>query len=423
MQFSRFIAFRLSASQQKSFTRTIIRIATAAVALSICVMVVTTALVRGFKKEISVKVYAFWGHINIMDIRADNSYEALPVIYDPDLVASLADIASVEVDYGMLDRGTTKSKGGVTHVQTVAHIPAIITTVESMDGLVIKGAGDDFDWSAMSAFLIEGSLPDPNADDNQILISEYTSKRLRLSSGDKVVLHVVRNSRQLQRRFTIAGLFRTGLEDYDKKFAVAPIASVRSMLGWEGDQIGAYEVFVENVDDAEVISDYIYLEELPNELYSQTIRSRFPNIFEWLELQDVNQIVILGLTLVVSVINMISVLLILILERVRMIGVLKALGASTRKIQGIFLYHAMVIIGRGMLIGNTLGLGLCLIQQKFRIITLNEEDYYLSYAPVDVSLVTVLWVNALALGVIMLFMTLPSLLVARIDPVKTIQFN
>lgn len=386
-------------------------------------MVITTSLVRGFKKEISVKVYAFWGHINIMDIRADNSYEALPVIYDPDLAASLADIAEVEVDYGMLQRGVTRSKAGVAHVQTVAHIPAIITTSESMDGLVVKGAGPDFDWTAMESFLINGELPDPSSSENQILISEYTSRRLDLTSGDKVIVHVVRNNRQLQRRFTITGLFRTGLEDYDKKFAVAPIDVVRGMLGWEDDQIGAYEVFVENVDDADVISDYIYLEELPNELYAQTIRSRFPNIFEWLELQDVNQIVILGLTLIVSVINMISVLLILILERVRMIGVLKSLGATTRKIQGIFLYHAAVIIARGMLIGNVLGISLCLIQQRFKLITLNEEDYYLSYAPVDLSIATVIWVNVLALVVIMLFLTLPSFLISRIDPVKTIQWN
>ena len=422
---SKFIALRLASSNQKTFTRTIIRIATLAVAISLCVMIVTTALVHGFKREISEKIYGFWGHINIMDIRADNSYEALPITRDAALVEALENIADVEVDYGLIGKRALVSNAGVRHVQAVARIPAIIAIKGSMEGVVIKGLGTDFDWQTLEKFIVEGEVlntGDPEKK-SELIISEYTSNRLELHAGDQVILYFLKNDRQIQRRFTIRGIYRTGLEDYDQKFAMAPLSIVQELLNWTSQQIGAYEVFIEDVDDVDLINDYIYLEELPAELYSQTIRSKFPAIFEWLELQDINQMVILGLTLIVAIINMISILLILILERTRMIGLFKALGSRTWLIQKIFLYHAGMIIVKGMLLGNLAGLSLCLIQQKFRLITLNEQDYYLSYAPVDINLTYILGINAVTLFVIMLFLIVPSLLIARIDPVKTIQFR
>jgi len=396
-----------------------------AVAISLCVMIVTTALVHGFKREISEKVYGFWGHINITDIRADNSYEALPVLRDSVLVHTLENIAEVEVDYGVPGKSSVTSRAGVKHVQTVARIPAIITIGGSMEGVVIKGLGTDFDWRTLERFIVKGEILDLDSQESnsELIISEYTANRLELNTKDRIILYFLKNDRQIQRRFTVKGIYRTGLEDYDQKFAMAPISIVQELLGWTNQQVGAYEVFIEDVEDVELINDYIYLEELPADLYSQTIRSKFPAIFEWLELQDVNQVVILGLTLIVAIINMISILLILILERTRMIGLFKALGSRTWHIQKIFLYHAGMIIVRGMLLGNILGLSLCLIQQKFKVITLNEQDYYLSHAPVDINLVYILGINAVALFVIMVFLIVPSLLIARIDPVKTIQFR
>jgi lipoprotein-releasing system permease protein len=396
-----------------------------AVAISLSVMIVTTALVQGFKREISEKVYGFWGHINIADIRADNSYEALPILKDSALVAAINNIAEVEVDYGVAGMRALTSRAGVKHVQAVARIPAIIATKGSIEGVVIKGLGPDFDWGTLKKFMVQGEIlnvENPEAR-SEFIISEYTANRLEIKAGDQVVLYFLKSDRQIQRRFTVRGIYRTGLEDYDQKFAMAPISIVQELLGWTDQEIGAYEVFIEDVQDVDLINDYIYLEELPAELYSQTIRSKFPAIFEWLELQDVNQMVILGLTLVVAIINMISILLILILERTRMIGIFKALGSRTWQIQKIFLYHASLIIVRGMILGNVLGLLLCWIQKKFQVITLNEQDYYLSYAPVDINPGYILGINAIALFVIMLFLIVPSLLIARIDPVRTIQFR
>lgn len=423
---SRFIATRLSRSSGIGFTRTIIRIATGAVAASLAVMLVSTAMINGFKKEISEKVFGFWGHINISDIRASGSYEALPIERDVALFDSIRTISRVTLDYSASPGGAIyRSQGGVAHVQGVAHIPAIITTRDEMEGIILKGIGSDYNWSVMERFLEKGTPFDPadSTDAASVVISEYTSRRLAVDTGDRFILHFLKEDRQVQRRYTVAAIYKTGLEDYDKKYAFAPLGEVQTLLGWGADEIGEIEVFVDYVDDAAMINEYIYLEELPSTLYSQTIRQRFPNIFEWLDLQDINEMVILGLTLVVAIINMISALLILILERTTMIGILKALGSRNWSIQKIFLYHAAVIIGRGLVIGNLIGLGLCWLQDRYRLITLNEADYYLSYAPVDVRAVEVLVLNVGTIGLILLFLILPSLLVMRIKPVSAIRFK
>lgn len=422
MSFARFIAFRLASTRRKSFTRTIIRIATAAVAVSLVVMIVSTAMVTGFKKEISEKVFGFWGHIHVSDIRSDESYEALPITIDTALINSIMDIAQVTIEYDDQGKLTRQSRGGVQHVQAVAQIPAIIRTTEEMEGIIIKGIGADYNWEMLDAFLVEGSAFRDSLDQPLILISHYTANRLQVGPGDRFILHFIQGERQVQRRFTVSGIYKTGV-DYDQKYALAPISQVRKLLGWSDDQCGALEIFVENVDDATLINHYIYLEELPSDLFSETIRTRNPMIFEWLDLQDVNQVVIIGLTMIVAIINMISVLLILILDRTRMIGTLKALGASAWGIQKIFLYHAAIIIGWGLMIGNIIGVALCLIQKQYRIITLNEADYFISYAPINLSLWHIIGLNTGAITVTLLFLLIPSLLITRIDPVKTIQFK
>ena len=424
--YSRFIALRIARSRGWGFTRTIIGIAIAAVATSLVVMIVSLALISGFKKEISQKVFGFWGHINITDIRATDSYEALPIIMDTALMDTLRGIGGVMLDYGAMDaRKKVTSIGGVRHVQAVAHIPAIITTKDEMEGIILKGVGEDYDWSMMQNFLVDGHIFDAldTSSASPVMISEYTSRRLQIKPGDRFILHFLKNDLQLQRRYTVSGIYKTGLEDYDKKYAFTPLAEVQQLLGWTPNQVGAIEIFVDEVDDAPLINEYIYLEELPAQLYSETIRQRFPNIFEWLDLQDINEVVILGLTLIVAIINMISALLILILERTSMIGILKALGSRNWGIQKIFLYHAAWIILQGLFLGNLLGLGLCWLQDKYKIITLDEADYYLSYAPVDVHLSHVLLLNAGTVLLTLLFLTLPSMLVMRIKPVAAIQFK
>ena len=219
------------------------------------------------------------------------------------------------------------------------------------------------------------------------------------------------------------GIYKTGLEEYDRLFALADIRQVQRLLGWSENEVGGFEVFIDDIDDLTAITDYIYFQVLPNNLYAETIREKFSEIFDWLDLQDINEGVILTLMVLVAIINMMTALLILILERTNMIGTLKALGASNWGIRKIFLYYAGYIIVMGLFWGNLIAVTLGLLQERFGFIRLSEENYYLSVAPVELNLWSILLVNAGTLLVILIFLILPSYLVTRISPVKAIRFN
>ncbi len=428
-----FIANKLSHSGTKTFTRVIIRIATAAVALSLAVMILTSALIRGFKNEIVNKMFGFWGHIHIMDTRVSNTYEPMPFNRNLDFVARLDSMESL--DYLVVeDRGIfgsnekvtkAKTRGGIAHAQVFAQIPGIIKTKDELEGIILKGVDTDFNWDFIRQYIISGDTLDVGSPgmNEGIMISQYTADRLRLDTGAQFIIYFVRDNRQLQRRFKVSGIYRTGLEDSDKKFALVDLARVQDILGWSPNQISGIEVFVDDIDDADVIAEYLYIEELPTQLYAESIRRKFPNIFEWLDLQNINGIVILSLMTIVAVINMITVLLILILERTNMIGILKSLGAHHTSIRKIFLYHGFHMIIKGLVWGNVIGIGVALLQKHFKLIRLNEADYYLSHAPIDLNLFQVLVLNGATIVVIMLFLILPTYLITRIDPVKTIQFR
>ena len=418
-----FIARKVAGAGRKSFSRLIIRIAVVAVALSVAVMIVSSALISGFKKEISSKVFGFWGHIHISNTDMGTGFlETRPVSKNQSFYPHLDTLR--RIDY--MDMGFQRStRGGVRHIQTYALKPGIIKSKSEIEGIIIKGVGADFDWSFVQRYIIEGEALDltdtiPSSD---IIISKQTADRLRVRTGDRFIIHFVEQGEQLKRRFTVKGIYKTGLEEYDKVFALADLRQVQQLLGWNEDQVGGFEVFVENLDDLTAIADYVYYNQLSNELYAETIREKLPEIFEWLELQDINEVVILAMMIVVALINMITALLILILERTNMIGMLKALGAADRSIRRIFLYYAAYIVGLGLFWGNVIGLGLCFLQKQFRFIRLDEENYYLSEAPVDIQWLSVLALNAGTLIVILLFLILPSFLVSRISPVKAIRFQ
>lgn len=431
MNFEYFFARKVAASGQRSFSRLIIRIAVVAVALSVAVMILANALITGFKKEISSKIFGFWGHIHITDSDFSRSLlEAYPIRKDQPFYPSLDTVKSVQY----LDRRKVggydlermvSSRGGIRHIQVTALKPGIIKSKEEMEGIVLKGVGQDFDWSFMERYLQEGerlSLPDSSIS-SDILISRQTANRLKVSVGDRFEVHFVEKQEQLTRRFTVKGIYKTGLEEYDRLFALADIRQVQRLLGWSDNEVGGFEVFIDDIDDLTAITDYIYFQVLPNNLYAETIREKFSEIFDWLDLQDINEGVILTLMVLVAIINMMTALLILILERTNMIGTLKALGASNWGIRKIFLYYAGYIIVMGLFWGNLIAITLGLLQERFGFIRLSEENYYLSVAPVELNLWSILLVNAGTLLVILIFLILPSYLVTRISPVKAIRFN
>lgn len=432
MNFSSFIARHVARGGGASFSRMIIRIAVIAVAVSMTVMIAASSLIAGFKEEIADKIFGFWGHIHITNPNISRSItEVFPVDVNQRFYPSLAEVDAVQYIQrenwlGQRVEKEVETNGGIRHIQTYAIYSGIIRANDELEGVMLKGVGQDFDWEFLDRYLKEGTgltLPDTTMGDG-ILISQYTADRLRLAVGDKFsIFFVTSRYEQLERRFTVEGIYRTGLEEYDRQFALVDIRKIQQILGWDENQVSGFEVFIDDIDDLEPITEYIYFEEIPDDLYAESIREKMRAIFEWLDLQDVNEWVIIGLMLVVSIINMITALLILILERTNMIGTLKSLGAGNWSIRRIFLYYAGYIILMGLFWGNLFGLGLCWIQDTFGLITLDEKNYYLSVAPVKVQWWTVLLLNVGTLLITLLFLIIPSYLVSRIDPVKALRFK
>ena len=407
MNFELFVSKRIAAGASPSFSRFIIVVSVVAVALSLSVMIVTTAMVSGFQKEISEKIFGFWGHIHLTQFELAGGYEEKPVLKNDDLIGQLA----------ALD--------GVKHIQSFAHKAGIIKTANDIEGIVLKGVDDDFNWHFFDKYMVSGnSFAYESEKTNSIVISNYTAKRLRLQVGDDLLIYVIQNKPPHKyRKLNITGIYKSGLLEFDKFYALVDIRHIQQLNGWDADEIGGYEVFVEDIDRLDSLNRQIYFNYIGADMNSQTIKEIFPNIFDWLTLQNMNEVVILVLMVIVAVINMISTLLILILDRTNMIGILKALGATNANVKKIFLYNATFIIGQGMVVGNVLGLAVCFAQKWFHIITLPEDSYYLSAAPVDLQVGTILLINVSTLAICVLVLILPAGLVGRISPVKAIRFN
>jgi len=426
-----FIARRVAGSGRKSFARLIIRIAVIAVALSMSVMIIASALIAGFKKEISSKVFGFWGHIHISDAQINNAFLDLsPISKNQPFYPVLDTVGPVTFEEersfaGFTWRREATTHGGIRNIQTFALKPGIIKSKSEIEGIILKGVGADFDWTFVARYLEAGTALawDSMNPSRDIIISRQTADRLRVDVEDRFVVHFVEKGEQLQRRFTVRGIYKTGLEEYDKVFALADIRVVQQILGWKDDQVGGFEVFLDDWRDLNIFVDYIYYDLISNELYAETIQEKLPEIFEWLQLQDINEVVILVMMAIVALINMVTALLILILERTNMIGILKALGASDWSIRKIFLYHAGYIVLLGLFWGNAMGIGFCLLQEKFRFIRLDEANYYLSEAPIDLQWLTVAGLNLGTLSVTLAFLIIPSYLVSKISPVKAIRFK
>jgi lipoprotein-releasing system permease protein len=421
-----FIAKRIAFSGGQNFSRLIIRIAVAAVALSVAVMIASSALIAGFKSEISRKIFEFWGHIHISDTAYSLSFEPQPIDQNQPFYPFLDTVRGLSpAQLDIIGWQGLPPKAGIRHIQVFAHKPGIIRTKTAMEGILLKGIGQDFDWGNLKPYLLEGrpiALADTAAS-REIILSRQTADRLQVGVGDKFVVHFVKNREQTRRVFQVCGIYKTGLEEYDRKFALCDIRQVQNLLGWKPNEVAGFELWLNDLRDLDVYNQYIYEEVLPGDLLSVSIRDKFPSIFEWLALQDYNEIVILSLMLAVAIINMITALLVLVLERSAMIGILKALGADNARIRSIFLYHAAVITTYGIAFGNLLGLGFCWLQDRYRFIRLNEADYYLSYAPVKVEWLSALSINLGTLAITLIFLLLPSFAVSGIAPVRAIRFK
>lgn len=427
------IAKRSFKQTRKGFLRWILLIAQVAVALSLAVMILTLAFVQGFQKEIAEKVFGFWGHITISHAAQDRSLESLPIDEMPNLQQELQNLESVwyNQDGGFnwfsekQQPGYTASMGSVEAVYPYALLPGIITSKDQFEGLILKGLTQDYPDDFSRRYLKRGRLPawDKEQPTRDIVLSEQTASRMRLDTGDRLIIYFVVDGRQVRRAFDLTGIYKTGLEEYDKKFALIDIRQIKQVLNWQDNQIGGYEIQISDLDDLDLFTEYIYFEKLPDDLYAESIRRKYPNIFEWLELQSINKNLILVLMAVVAIINMITALLILILERSRMIAVLKSIGATNWQIRKVFLIFAAYILGKGLLIGNVLGLGIALLQKATGFMSLDEANYYLSSVPVHINLIQWLGINAATFALTIFFLVLPSYLISRISPIKVLHFK
>jgi len=394
-------------SKSKKFTQPIIKISIAAIALGLIVMIVAVSIVSGFQREIRNKVIGFGGHIQITKYDSQNTYEATPIDINQPFYPSL---------------DTVK---GIKHIQIYATKPGIIKTNEDIYGVIVKGIGSDFDWTFFNDKLKEGTPIKINEQNpnNDIIISQTIANKMSIKLGDKMFLYFIQSDGQLRPKdFIVKGIYQSGLEQFDNLFVITDIAHIQKRNNWSSNLVGGFEVIIDNYNDLNKLDQFVY-DNIGYELHSTTIIDRNPDIFNWLELQDINVIIIILLMVLVAVINIISALLILILERTTMIGILKALGLPNWNVRKIFLYNAIHLIIKGLIIGNVIGIGLCLLQLKFGFIKLPEESYYVSEVPIELNWMSILLLNIGTLLVCFFMLILPSYVITKISPVKAIRFD
>lgn len=411
-----FIARRLFSSRDESrhLSSRIVRLAVAGISLGMVVMILAVAIVVGFQNEVEGKVNGFAAHLQIVNYDSNQSYETGPVRKD-------------QVPLGRL-----RKLDGISHVQEFATKPGMIKAGDEIQGVVLKGIAPGFDWSFFEKNKVEGiPIQLDSGRTDQIWISAQLAAKLRLRLGDQVRMYFLNENEKLPRirQFTIGGIYRTGLEEFDLTFVLTDIRHVQQLNSWADNQVSGYELFLNDPEDPEdpefMVRTEISLVQKENApfLHVVNVKRKFPQIFDWLDLLDMNVWVILTLMVLTAGFNMISGLLVIILERTQMIGILKSMGAANANVRRIFLYLSAFLIGKGLLWGNLLGILLCLVQYYFKPVHLDPASYYVSTVPINLSLSHLLFLNLGALAVTMLMLIAPSFFVSRISPEKTIRFD
>ncbi|TWF37399.1 lipoprotein-releasing system permease protein [Chitinophaga polysaccharea] len=411
MRLSFFIARRIAFNKGSSFSKFIINIAVAATAVSVAVMILATALVNGFQEVIQEKIFSFWGHLHINQYQpnAGPLTEEIPFTSRTSLIDSI------------------KLAPGIRTISNYATKSAIIKSDKEIDGIIFKGVDKSYNWTQLKRFLQAGTLLQFNDSSYapEIMISEYTARELKLKINDKAIIYFIQGGGlpPRARKLTVTGIYKTGIEEYDKTYVIGDLNLVRKLNDWAPDAVGGYEIMLTGYHNMDSTARYIDNNLLPDQLFTRTIRDIYPNIFDWLQLQNQNELIIIIIMTIVAVINMITAILILILERTNMIGIAKALGMRNWSIQKIFVYQAAYIILLGIFIGDVFGLGIAFLQQSTGIFKLPEESYYMSVAAVDVRWIDVLLINAGTFFICTIILLIPARIIRRITPVKAIQFK
>lgn len=396
----------------RQISRPIISIATLGIALGLCVMILAIAIVTGFKAGITEKLTGFGSHIQISNYDNNNSFETNPI--DKNLVP--------------MDR--LGKLEGIKHLQSYATKPGILKTENDIQGIILNGIALNYDWSFFKNNLVQGDTIalDTARKSNQVLVSQKLAQLLHLKLGDKLSVYFIQQPPRM-RRFTISGIYNTGMDEFDKLFVMCDMRHIQKLNNWEENQVSGIEITLNEFKNLEEIQDIIK-EDIGNIFTDdgstfkvRSIKQKYPQIFNWLEMLDVNVWIILGLMILVAGFNMISGLLIIILEKTNMIGILKALGTNNWSVRKIFLYQSTMIIGKGMIWGNIIGIGFCLIQYHFEIISLDPVNYYLDTVPINLNVLHLLLLNLGTLIATVSMLLIPSFWITKISPAQAIKFD
>ena len=394
-------------------SRPAVRIAIGGIATGLAVMILAVAIVIGFKQEVRNKLIGFGSHIQIGASFNNQTYETEPITIDSILIEKIAAIAEVK------------------HVQRFATQPGIIKTEENFQGIVLKGIDNDFDWNFFKSNLVEGDIFQitDTVTEKKVIISQKLSDLLQLRVGDDFLTYFIIDGKVRVRPFTVQGIYSTGFNEYDKLFIIGDIKHIRRLNNWEEDQAGGIEILIRDYDDLNSAYEHVFeiignrFDQYGSSYFLRTIKQLNPQIFSWLDLLDINVVIILILMTLVAGFTIISGLLILILERTNMIGILKALGADNWSIRKIFLYHSYFLVGKGMIIGNIVGISICFIQDHFGIISLDPNVYYVDTVPIYLTIPSILLINVWTLAAAVLMLTGPSYIITKISPAKSIKFE
>lgn len=414
-----FISSRIAQNDLgNGFSKPVVRIAVISIALGLCVMLIAIAVVTGFQNEIRDKIIGFGGHIQITDFDNNFSLETNPISRKNDFS-----------DYLMMNH----------HIESIHEFAikaGIIKTEEEIHGVVFKGVGADYNWSFFQKYLIDGEVFQVSSDSanagDKILISEEISKRLKLSTGDSLTAFFINrageknpnvgNPQRAPRKYRISGIYNTGLTEFDEKYIIADIRQIQDLNNWFYDKVSGFEIGINDFSKLDEVTRDVDVA-VGYQLKVRNIKELNPEIFNWLEYQNVNVLIIIVLMIIVGIMTMVSTLLIIILEKTDLIGILKALGMRNHLVRRVFLYQAAMILSRGLFWGNLVGLSLLIIQKKFEIIKLDRESYYLSFVPVNFEWTYIIGINIITLMICMIALILPSFLVTKISPVKAIRFD
>ncbi|HSR40108.1 MAG TPA: FtsX-like permease family protein [Phnomibacter sp.] len=409
MQVSLFIARRIIHNQQPSFSRFIIRAAAIATAISVATMIVTLSMVNGFQHEVAEKVFSYWGHTRVQNLEPYRT-----------LVAEETPITQTD----SLDK-VVKATPGIAHVHAFGARSIVLRSRVQFEGVLLKGVSGSFVESPFSRFIRQGSnisFADTSYS-RQVLLSQAMARRLDVAVGDTLNAFYLRQGEDIRSRsMTVVGLYQTGIEEYDNQFAIADLRFLQRLNQWDSTQIGGYEIWLNKPAMANEWSEAL-TENLPQGIISVPITQVYPNIFDWLGIQDQTKRIVIGVMLAVAIINLVTCLLILVMERTRMIALLTAMGMTGIEIRKLFWYYAAWIAGVGVLAGLALGLGVSFLQLLTGIIKMDEATYYVDQMPVKIEWWQVLAVAAGSFSVCLLALRLPLAFIRRISIIKAIRFN